>query len=57
MAKKSPELPRSADVDFRHLPPRVTPEEMVEVKPVVHAVAEPVIDNQTEWMIRHGGAG
>lgn len=43
------EEPRS---EFRRLPPRVTPEEMVETQPLVRAVPRAEVGNDTEWEIR-----
>jgi len=44
--------------EFRQLPPRVTPEEMVEIQALVPpADAQPVGTTETEWRLRAGGAG
>jgi hypothetical protein len=43
--------------DFRRLPPRITPEEMVPVQPVAHPVHDPQVGTADEWRIRMGGAG
>jgi hypothetical protein len=43
--------------DYRHLPPRITPDEMVPVQPVVRTYAEPQAGTDTEWQLRMGGAG
>ncbi|MFI5494007.1 hypothetical protein [Actinoplanes sp. NPDC051859] len=43
--------------DFRHLPPRVTPEEMILVQPVVQAKHDPTNGNTAEWDLRNGWAG
>ena len=42
---------------FKHLPPRVMPEEMVETKAVVQPDSAVHSDTETEWMIRMGGGG
>lgn len=51
---KKPVLTRE---DFRQLPPRVTPEEMVPVQPVARPVQDPQVGTDDEWRIRMGGAG
>ncbi|MGA5298697.1 hypothetical protein ACPCHT_02140 [Nucisporomicrobium flavum] len=43
--------------DYRHLPPRVTPEQIVPVKPVVHPVFDPTDGDDDQWNIRHGWTG
>jgi hypothetical protein len=43
--------------DFRRLPPRITPEEMVPVQPVVRTPQDPQVGTEDEWRIRMGGAG
>jgi hypothetical protein len=44
--------------DFRQLPSRVTPEQMVPLQPVVHVSHDPCEGvNDTEWRLRTGGAG
>ena len=44
--------------DFRRLPPRVTPEEMVPLQPVVHVLHDVREgSDDTEWRVRTGGAG
>ena len=43
--------------DFRKLPPRVTPEEMVPVQPIVQADQEVQVGTNDEWQIRMGGGG
>ncbi|GGQ60002.1 hypothetical protein [Couchioplanes azureus] len=42
--------------DFRHLPPRITPEEMVPVQPVVQAVHDPMNGDIDDWHVRQGWA-
>lgn len=42
---------------FTWLPPRITPEQMIEVQPVVHAVSVLHPGTETEWLIRTGGGG
>jgi hypothetical protein len=42
---------------FRHLPARITPDEMVPVQPVVQAVSRPAVGSEEEWQLRAGGAG
>jgi hypothetical protein len=53
------EQPEGTDprAKFRHLPPRITQDEMKPVQPVVHAVERPALDSETEWLLRAGGAG
>ena len=48
------EQPDEPERDYRHLPPRVTPDEMVEVQPLVQAVQRAEAGNDTEWEIRKG---
>lgn len=43
---------RKPRADFRRLPPRVTPDEMVPVQPLVQAVQRAEAGNDTEWEIR-----
>ena len=43
---------REPERDYRHLPPRITPDEMVEVQPLVRAVQRAEVGNETEWEIR-----
>ena len=43
--------------DYRHLPPRVTPDQMVETQAVDHPDSAVHSDTDTEWMIRTSGAG
>jgi hypothetical protein len=43
--------------DFRRLPPRVTPEEMVPLQPVLHVLQDPREGTDNEWHIRMGRAG
>jgi hypothetical protein len=44
--------------DFRRLPPRVTPEQMIPLQPVLHAVQDPRGgSDDNEWHIRMGWAG
>jgi hypothetical protein len=42
--------------DYRHLPPRVTPEQVVPLKPVVHPVYDPTNGDDNQWHIRLGWA-
>ena len=42
---------------FKHLPPRITPEQMVEVQPIVHTDNVVHHGAETEWLIRAGGGG
>ncbi|MEV6600755.1 hypothetical protein AB0M36_28490 [Actinoplanes sp. NPDC051346] len=42
--------------DYRHLPPRITPEEMVPVQPVVQAVHDPMNGDINDWHVRQGWA-
>ncbi len=53
--EKRDEPVRPAEQDFRHLPPRVTPEEMTTVQPVVQAVCHPSVGTETEWELRKAG--
>ncbi len=50
------ELPEEPRPDYRHLPPRVTPEEMVAVQPVARTYQDPPAGTDTEREIRTGGA-
>ena len=43
--------------DFRQLPPRVTPEQMVPVQPVPHARQDPTEGAEREWPVRMGWVG
>jgi hypothetical protein len=43
--------------DFRRLPPRVTPEQIVPLQPVVHVLHDPREGSDTEWQVRMGWAG
>jgi hypothetical protein len=43
--------------DYRKLPPRITPEEMVPVQPIVQANQVVQAGTDDEWQIRMGGAG
>jgi hypothetical protein len=50
--------PEPAASEFRHLPPRVTPDEMIEMQPLVPpAESRPVGSDDSEWHLRAGGAG
>jgi hypothetical protein len=40
--------------DFRRLPPRVTPEQMVVLQPVLHLLQDPREGTDDEWRIRLG---
>jgi hypothetical protein len=40
--------------DFRRLPPRVTPEQMIPLQAVVHVHHEPRVGTEDEWHIRTG---
>jgi len=40
--------------DFRRLPPRVMPEQMVPLQPVPHPVQDPREGTDDEWRIRLG---
>jgi hypothetical protein len=40
--------------DFRRLPPRVTPEQMVPLQPVLHLLQDPREGTDDEWRIRLG---
>jgi len=42
--------------DYRHLPPRVTPDEVVPMKPVVRAAYDPALGDDDQWRIRLGWA-
>lgn len=42
-------------VDFRRLPPRVTPEEMVEVKPVVRRTYDPLVEEPIVYQVTQAG--
>ena len=43
--------------DFRRLPPRVTPEQMVPLQPVVHVLQDPREGDEAGWDVRMGWAG
>lgn len=43
--------------DFRHLPPRVTPEQMTPVQPVPHVQQDPTEGAEREWPVRMGWVG
>lgn len=43
--------------DFRRLPPRVTPEQMIPVQPVLHLLHDPRPGTDTEWRLWTGSAG
>jgi hypothetical protein len=42
--------------DFRRLPPRVTPEQMIPLQPVLHLLQDPREGTDDEWHIRMGWA-
>jgi hypothetical protein len=42
--------------DYRHLPPRITPEEMIPLQAVVRAREDVPQGTEDEWRIRMGGA-
>ena len=42
--------------DFRRLPPRVTPEQLVPVQPVLHLLYDPREGTDSGWHIRMGWA-
>lgn len=53
-----PELPEARpEPDYRHLPPRITPEEMVPTQPLVRTYADPPAGTEDERQLRTGGAG
>jgi hypothetical protein len=43
--------------EFRRLPPRITPEEMVPTQPLVRVDSEADVGTDTEWQMRAGGLG
>jgi hypothetical protein len=44
--------------EFRHLPPRVTPDEMIEMRALVApAESRPVGSDHSGWQLCTGGAG
>ena len=50
--------PEPAASEFRHLPPRVAPDEMIEMQALVPpAESRPVGSDDSEWQLRAGGAG
>lgn len=38
--------------DYRHLPPRITPDEVVPMKPVVRTSFDPTNGDDDQWHIR-----
>lgn len=53
-----PELPEPRpEPDYRHLPPRITPDEMVPTQPLVRMYEDAPAGTDTERAIRTGGAG
>ncbi|MET8150193.1 hypothetical protein ACIBSW_24130 [Actinoplanes sp. NPDC049668] len=40
--------------DYRRLPPRITPEEMIPLQPVVHVPHDPREGDDDAWRIRGG---
>jgi hypothetical protein len=57
MSSEKADTPKRPDVDFRQLPPRVTPEQMVtsQVASAPDTSLPDVLGD--EWRIRAGGAG
>lgn len=55
MDEKPPEPP--VESEFRHLPPRITQEEMVPVHPIVHAIPDDQKWTDDERQIQGGYAG
>jgi hypothetical protein len=41
--------------EYRRLPPRITPDEMVPVQPLVRVDSEADVGTYTEWQLRAGG--
>ena len=41
--------------EYRRLPPRITPAEMVPMQPLVRADSEADVGTYTEWQLRAGG--
>jgi hypothetical protein len=54
---RDPEPAPKSREDYRHLPPRVTPDEMIPVQPVARPVQDPTAGDDDQWRIRLGGAG
>ncbi len=54
MESDLPETP--PEPDYRHLPPRIAPEEMVPTQPVARMYEDPPAGTETERQIRTGGA-
>lgn len=49
---------KGSRADFRHLPPRITPDEMIPLQPVVHIVHDPREGgSDNDWHIRMGWTG
>jgi hypothetical protein len=42
--------------DFRRLPPRITPEQMIPLQPVLHVLQDPREGSDNEWHVRMGWA-
>ncbi|GID92053.1 hypothetical protein Adi01nite_14650 [Amorphoplanes digitatis] len=40
--------------DYRRLPPRITPEQMIPVQPVLHVLQDPREGDEDAWRIRLG---
>jgi hypothetical protein len=45
------------EAPFKHLPPRITPEQMIEVQPIVHADTPVHAGAQVAWLIHATGGG
>jgi hypothetical protein len=55
MEPDAPETP--PEPDYRHLPPRITPEEMVPTQPLVRTYEDWPAGSEDERQLRTGGAG
>ncbi|MEV4640086.1 hypothetical protein AB0J80_22325 [Actinoplanes sp. NPDC049548] len=51
---EKPEPAAKSREDYRQMPPRITPEEMVPAQPVVQAPYDPTDGDDDQWHIRRG---
>ncbi|MEU7905393.1 hypothetical protein [Actinoplanes sp. NPDC049118] len=42
--------------DYRRLPPRITPEQMIPLQPVLHLLQDPREGSDNDWHVRMGWA-
>lgn len=54
MAMRDREPAAKSREDYRHLPPRVTPDEVVPMHPVVRTELDPTNGDDDQWRIRLG---